>query len=152
MEKLAQSVREKMSHREISRAEFLFSAIGTKFAGRHAAACRTAPILSPTENRRLLSGQAGAAAADKMDYLKLVAILEHCCVPLGTGNDFQIQLHGHAIRLHAELRNQGSNGQAVGEVALFAVDVESHGQLAISQTFLPQRTRKTQRQGISIAN
>jgi hypothetical protein len=87
-----------------------------------------------------------------MDYLKLVAILEHCCVPLGTGNDFQIQLHGHAIRLHAELRNQGSNGQAVGEVALFAVDVESHGQLAISQTFLPQRTRRTQRQGISIAN
>jgi hypothetical protein len=45
---------------------------------------------------------------------------------LPAGNDFQVQLHGYAVRLHAELRNQRSHGQAVREVALFAIDVEEH--------------------------
>ena len=74
-----------------------------------------------------------AAAADKVHHFKPVAIFERGCLPLGAGNDFQVQLHGNAVRLHAKLADQRSHGQAVRKVALFAVDVEEHGkQLALS--------------------
>src|SRR3954471_17112724 len=119
MKELAQRMREKMFHGEIGRAGFFFSAIRTKFAAHHAAACRAAPILSLAENRRLLSFQTGAAAADKMDNLQLVAILERCSLPLSAGDDFEIQLYRDAVWLHAELRHQRSHGQAVRKVALF---------------------------------
>src|SRR6185312_8235395 len=123
MKELAQRMREKMFHGEIGRAGFFFSAIRTEFAGHHAAACRAAPILSLAENRRLLSFQTGAAAADKMDNLQLVAILERCTLPLSAGDDFEIQLYRDAVWLHAELRDQTCNSQAVGKVTLFAVNV-----------------------------
>jgi len=76
---------------------------------------------------RIEDWQARAAAADKMDNLKLVAILERRRFPLASRNNFQVQLHGYAVRLHAKLRDQRSHGQAVRKVALFAVDVEEHG-------------------------
>lgn len=63
-----------------------------------------------------------------MNDLKLVAILEHGCFPLGARNDFQIQLHGYAVRLHVQLRDQAGNGQTVRKIALFAIDVEEHGE------------------------
>jgi hypothetical protein len=40
------------------------------------------------------------------------------------------------------LCDQCSDGQAVGKVALFAVDLEEHKQLAISQTPFYRRGRK----------
>jgi hypothetical protein len=67
-----------------------------------------------------------------MDNLQLVAILERCRLPLRAGDDFEIHLYRDAVWLHAELRHQRSHGQTVRKVALFAVDVEGHEQLANS--------------------
>ena len=46
--------------------------------------------------------------------------------PAGAGNDFQIQLHGDAVRLHAKLGNQRGDGQSVSKVALLAIDLQLH--------------------------
>jgi hypothetical protein len=61
---------------------------------------------------------------------------------LRAGNDFQIQFHGHAVRLYAKLPDQYSDGQGVRKLALFAIDVEEHKkQLANSnQLFLKSRS------------
>ena len=66
------------------------------------------------------------SSADEMPDLQFVSIFQCGCVPLAPGNDFKIQLHGHSVRLHAELCDQSSHGQALREVALFAIDVEEH--------------------------
>lgn len=80
--------------------------------------------------------QACAAASDKVNDFQFVSILECGCFPQRAGNDLKVQLHGYAVRLHAELGDQGRNGQAVRKLALFAIDVEDHGkkrqQLALS--------------------
>jgi hypothetical protein len=71
-------------------------------------------------------------AAHKVHDFESIAIFKSGGLPLGARNDFQIQFNGDAIRLHAELRDQRSYAQAIGKIAFFAVDVESHGQLANS--------------------
>ncbi len=55
---------------------------------------------------RIRLWQAWATAADKMNDFQFVAIFKRGCFPLGAGNDFKVQLHGHTVRLHAELRHQ----------------------------------------------
>ena len=76
--------------------------------------------------RRINELAISAAAADKMNDFQFVAIFKYRGLPLGAGDDFQIQLHGHAVGLHAELCDQSSYGKAVRKFALFAIDVESH--------------------------
>jgi hypothetical protein len=61
-----------------------------------------------------------------VDDLEFVSMFESRSFPLSTRYYLQVQLHGHAVGLHAELRHQAGHGQAVGEVALFAVDEEEH--------------------------
>jgi hypothetical protein len=80
------------------------------------------------ECRRSWLWQIGAAPANEMHDFQFVAVLKRCRVPLGAGNDFKIQFHGYPVRLHAELRHQRRNGQAVRKVALFTIDIELHGE------------------------
>ena len=76
--------------------------------------------------RRINELAISAAAADKMNDFQFVAIFKDSGFPLGAGDDFQIQLHGHAVGLHAKLCDQRGNSKAVRKVALFTVDVEGH--------------------------
>ena len=66
------------------------------------------------------------ASADKMHDLKLVISFERYGFPVRARDNLEIQLDGNAVRLHAEMGNKSSNGQAVREVARFAIDVEKH--------------------------
>src|ERR1700744_5789491 len=100
-------MRKKMPHGKICGAGSFFAAISTEPAAdsraagwtlpRSACACLGCLIIARYEF------STRAAAAYKVHDFQFVAIVQGGGFPVGAGNDFQIQLHGNAVRLHAEL-------------------------------------------------
>src|SRR5258707_13847534 len=74
----------------------------------------------------------GFAAADKVHDLQLVAVFELRGLPVGARNNLQVEFHGNAVRLHAELFHQRSQSQPVREVACFAIDMQGHEKIGAS--------------------
>jgi hypothetical protein len=70
------------------------------------------------------NGAGRPAAADEVNDLQFVSIVEYGYLPLSAGNDLTVQFHGNAVRLHTQLCYEGSYGQTVRKLALFAIDVE----------------------------
>ena len=72
--------------------------------------------------------ESGAAAADEMDDLEAVAFGEQRGGPAVAGDNVAVEFDGNAVRLHAELFDQGGEGEPVGgKLALFAIDEQTHG-------------------------
>jgi hypothetical protein len=72
--------------------------------------------------------ESGAAAADEMDDLEAVAFGEKRGGPAVAGDNVAVEFDGNAVRLHAELFDQGRQGEAVGgKLPLFAIDQQTHG-------------------------
>ncbi len=72
--------------------------------------------------------ESGAAAADEMDDLEAVAFAEERGGPAVAGDNVAVEFDGNAVRLHAELFDQGGQGEAVGgKLPLFAIDEQTHG-------------------------
>jgi hypothetical protein len=72
--------------------------------------------------------ESGAAAADEVDDLETVAFGEKRGGPAVAGDNVAVEFDGNAVRLHAELFDQGGQGELVaGKLALFAIDEQTHG-------------------------
>jgi len=66
------------------------------------------------------------AAAYKMNDFQTVTGPEDGVWPFIARNDFEIQLHGNAVGLAAQLRDESRESNAIRKVSGFAVDLESH--------------------------
>jgi len=72
--------------------------------------------------------ESGASAADEMDDLEAVILGEKRGGPAVAGDNVAVEFDGNAVRLHAELFDQGGQGELVaGKLALFAIDEQTHG-------------------------
>ena len=72
--------------------------------------------------------ESGAAAADEMDDLEAVAFAEKGGGPALAGDNVAVEFDGNAVRLHAELFDQGGQGEgAGGKLPLFAINEQTHG-------------------------
>lgn len=72
--------------------------------------------------------ESGAAAADEVDDLEAVAFGENRGGPAVAGDNVAVELDGNPIRLHAELFDQGGQGETLaGKLPLFAIDEQTHG-------------------------
>ena len=60
---------------------------------------------------------ATGATTHELHNLQAVAVLQSSCGPAVPRNDFAIQFHRHTVRLHANLFQQGRNGQIIRENA-----------------------------------
>src|SRR6478752_5314103 len=73
------------------------------------------------------SSQAALAAADEVDDLHRVPVVDRRGLVAGPLDDVEIVLHGHAPRLDLELGEQGGNGQRAGELERIAVQPDFQG-------------------------
>lgn len=70
------------------------------------------------------------AAADKVNDLQTVALGKFRLSPAVARHNLAIQLHGHAVRLHAQpfhKSREGKDGRKIAEGAFFSIDVQFHG-------------------------
>lgn len=77
---------------------------------------------------RTEEAESGAAAADKVDDLEAVTLGEKRGGPAVAGDNVAVEFDGDPVRLHAELFDQGGQGEALaGKLPLFAIDEQTHG-------------------------
>jgi len=82
--------------------------------------------------RRVRGGSAGGrAAADEVNNLELVAVVEAGLSPKIARDDAAIQFHGDAVRFHAHLFEQGSQSERSVKIAVFPVNLKFHRHDAI---------------------
>jgi hypothetical protein len=74
--------------------------------------------------RRVPSSRLGvAAAAYEVNNLQAVTVGQVGSLPLLSGNDAPVQLHGDAICFHVQLVDKTGEGKRRIEIAGFAIDV-----------------------------
>ena len=61
------------------------------------------------------------ATAYQVYHFQLVTSLDGCHIPAGSGHDFEISFHSHAIAREFQPLNQCRQGQAFGNLAKFTV-------------------------------
>lgn len=94
------------------------------------------------EGRRPRHGKRGlGATADEVDDLETIAVVQLRSCPPVAGNDVAVQFNGDAIAFHAQVLDQRSDGERIGQVTRFAIDFEVH---EFSFIF---RERKSKRRG-----
>ena len=71
-------------------------------------------------------GSSPASAAHEVYDLEFVSVFESGRFPAGARNDLQVQLHGNAVRLHPELGDEDRDGEPVGKVPFFAIELQGH--------------------------
>jgi len=61
-----------------------------------------------------------------MNYFKPVARLHRCFIPERARQDIEVAFDGHAAARHAQMIEQRSHGEAIGNFASVAVDDHIH--------------------------
>jgi hypothetical protein len=66
------------------------------------------------------------APAYEVDNFQTIAIGQVGSLPLLSGNDAAVQLHGDAIRFHVQLVDKTGEIEGRSEIARFAIDLQLH--------------------------
>jgi len=81
----------------------------------------------------------GLAAADEVDDFEGVVGLDLGFAPMGARENIEIALDGDPVAGHADVVEEGGDGEAVGNLAALAVDGDGHEGVSAGGIFARER-------------